>query len=827
MRRLAQIAATVLWVHCQAHGAIQSSWTNTYDTPRYDSNAALAQDSQNNVCTLISSEGAVALVKYSPSGSALWTNRFNSPLQDLPAGLAVAPDDSLIASLVASTNSNPGNLILLKYGAAGSLSWVRDGDITNADSGTLPAVTVDSEGNVFVAAVTGEGYTLIKCDATGRPQWTNHFAIPGGYFPSTTYFGTDAAGNAILVYGLINFGRDQMVLLKCSRSGSLSAAVHEWPQPNDFLTGAASDSAGNIYIAASVQPAGSGSYHLQVAKYNPQGTMSWSSQRAPAPGFHHLVSHRIALDSASNVIVTAYETSPVTEDEDEYQTLTLKYSADGEILWSARARGFDRRPTGLAVDRENTIYVVSGDSGGQSTLLTSYRVNGSQSGEALVPDHSPGQIVTGMPGEFYVNFSGGAVTRKFLLMESPSPLSATIAPAVTNALPGSSVTFEAVVSGNGPFAYDWRYQGLPTGETNSTLTINNVQFAWRIQGDYTVIVSNATEWTISPEAHLEVFRPPMVSLHTSVQYVSAGESAVITGAVSGTAPISLTWQRNGQTIAGATNESIPFASVQPSDGGSYTLVASNIAGSATSLVSILHVILPPVSFTNAMVVQVPTNGPAIPYPSEIPVAGLTGQVVKVNATLRGLNSETPSDLVVLLQAPSGKGILLMSRLGEDASSDGATLTFDDDARLYVSDDFVETGVYLPGFPDSMPMPAPAPQPPWETRFSQLIPDNPNGVWRLFAIQRDLNLPAAPARLDGGWNLTFLLSDSGDAGRPRIKSITRNGSQVSLSWDPSPGWRLQRKDSLTDPNWTDVPGTLGSGQISLPIGTTSQFFRLVR
>src|SRR5262249_10171987 len=97
-----------------------------------------------------------------------------------------------------------------------------------------------------------------------------------------------------------------------------------------------------------------------------------------------------------------------------------------------------------------------------------------------------------------------------------------------------------------------------------------------------------------------------------------------------------------------------------------------------------------ISFTNSATVTIPgtgTSGVASPYPSSIPVAGLTGNVTKVTARLNGLSHTWPDDLDILLVGPTGQKVMLMSDAGGGSSYDlvNATLTFDDAAATVVPD----------------------------------------------------------------------------------------------------------------------------------------------
>lgn len=84
-----------------------------------------------------------------------------------------------------------------------------------------------------------------------------------------------------------------------------------------------------------------------------------------------------------------------------------------------------------------------------------------------------------------------------------APPTITIQPTNRIALPGSSVTFVASVTGASPRQYQWRRDGNElAGSTNSSLTLTNVQ-AFNA-GTYTLAVSNAYGWAISSNAVLMV-----------------------------------------------------------------------------------------------------------------------------------------------------------------------------------------------------------------------------------------------------------------------------------------------------------------------------------
>ena len=77
---------------------------------------------------------------------------------------------------------------------------------------------------------------------------------------------------------------------------------------------------------------------------------------------------------------------------------------------------------------------------------------------------------------------------------------------------------------------------------------------------------------------------------------------------------------------------------------------------------------------------------ATPYPSNIFVTGLPGQVTKVTAQLRGLTHKEPTDLDVMLTGPEapGRKLVILSDAGGTNDSEAPpvtnqTITFDDTA----------------------------------------------------------------------------------------------------------------------------------------------------
>jgi hypothetical protein len=93
---------------------------------------------------------------------------------------------------------------------------------------------------------------------------------------------------------------------------------------------------------------------------------------------------------------------------------------------------------------------------------------------------------------------------------------------------------------------------------------------------------------------------PTILTQPISQTVMAGQSAVFSVAAAGTAPMGYQWKRNGSPVAGATNSALLLNPVQMTDAGTYAVVVSNLAGSATSAAAALTVVPPPTLGAAAM-----------------------------------------------------------------------------------------------------------------------------------------------------------------------------------------------------------------------------------
>ena len=157
-----------------------------------------------------------------------------------------------------------------------------------------------------------------------------------------------------------------------------------------------------------------------------------------------------------------------------------------------------------------------------------------------------------------------------------APINITTQPANDTKCVGSSATFSVVATG-AISGYQWKFNGVDIpGETNSTLTKNNITLT--DAGNYTVEVQ-ATNCSnvLSGAAALTVNSPttPVIQQNIGTNPFCQGQAANIQTTV---AYSSYQWKKGVDNIGGATSRDLALT-----ESGSYTVVATDINGcSATS-----------------------------------------------------------------------------------------------------------------------------------------------------------------------------------------------------------------------------------------------------
>jgi hypothetical protein len=167
--------------------------------------------------------------------------------------------------------------------------------------------------------------------------------------------------------------------------------------------------------------------------------------------------------------------------------------------------------------------------------------------------------------------------------------------------------------------------------------------------------------------------------------------------------------------------------------------------------------------------------PASLYPSTIEMSGLSGQVVRVTATLHSISHTYPADIDVLLVSPAGVGVHLIGHVVKGGDFAALTLTLDDAALHFLPTfDPIESGRYRPANYGNDEFPAPAPEGPFAGSMSAFNDSNPNGIWSLYVVDDHPNDSGA---ISGGWTLSI----ETDAAAP-VTTGTRTPLANASGWN---------------------------------------------
>jgi hypothetical protein len=320
---------------------------------------------------------------------------------------------------------------------------------------------------------------------------------------------------------------------------------------------------------------------------------------------------------------------------------------------------------------------------GTSPFTYQWRKNGSAISGATGSSFSVAAAALSDAGTYtvVVSNSAGSATSNGAYLTVNTAVSApaiTTQPAAKTVTEGSSVSFSVLASGTSPFTYQWRKNGSAiSGATGSSFSI--AAAALSDAGTYTVVVSNSAGSATSNGAFLTVnlsVVTPMITTQPSPKSVTEGASVSFSVVASGTSPFSYQWRRNSVAIQGASGASLSIASASLADEGSYSVVVTNSAGSATSSAAFLSVssaaIAPSISSQPAPATAQEGGGATFSV-SASGTSPFTYQWLKDGVSISGATSSSLSITSVSL-ASAGIYSVVVSNSAGSATSSGASLT---------------------------------------------------------------------------------------------------------------------------------------------------------
>lgn len=291
----------------------------------------------------------ILTLKYSPSGSLVWSNRYTGPnsADDRSSQMLVdAQDNCYVLGRSTGTNTHVGyghrldDVVLLKYSAAGQQLWVSRFSSPHRIDIMPGRITLDTNGNVYATVIErdAQGYPtsypgsthpqfyVVKVASGGNQLWATNYPSQA---PSTFKIYSTPAVVTRPSGGLLIACEDGVLRFQADGTQASNIVLPQVQGGPIIPKGLAFDRNGNLYTAGAAY-----SPNIAVlAKYNQESSILWTNTAfalgaASYPG----APYSIVLDNSGNCYAGGYA---ATANSAIAFAFLLKCSGNGERLWDS------------------------------------------------------------------------------------------------------------------------------------------------------------------------------------------------------------------------------------------------------------------------------------------------------------------------------------------------------------------------------------------------------------------------------------------------------------------------------------------------------------
>jgi len=366
-------------------------WKETYDGGKDDTFLAAAVDSQDNTVVAgwtIKSDYQhtdYLIIKYGSNGKILWNRITNLSGMNYAQGITVDSQDNIIVTGKMNA-SERADIYTIKYDKDGNKIW--DAIYDNSEDDFATDVAVDSQDNIIVVGSSNKDCLIIKYANDGMKIWNKTYG--DNLFNYATGVAIDSKDNIVVAATFYNgtssvntttgWTPSKYYTTKFDASGNeiwhrTFGGISGFKKNpyHDMLavaTCVAVDSHDNIIVTGK----SNSSYH--TIKYSTNGEEIWTKEDNYRIG----IPYGVTTDSKNNIIITG-TFSHADQKNSPYETSTIKYDENGSRLWIKNYfNNKDSEGMDIAVDSSDNILVVGatnlhiyGGEGNTDGLILKYK----------------------------------------------------------------------------------------------------------------------------------------------------------------------------------------------------------------------------------------------------------------------------------------------------------------------------------------------------------------------------------------------------------------------------------------------------------------------